>query len=120
MKLLSAYRLYVNGKVVAVGPGRSDAANSGVNHTVYDTVDITAELQAAQQAGTAGAVVFAAQCYHHDGGADAMFMLQAQVAYSDQPDVAHTILSGGGWSSQCQCCRSAHTRTHTPTHAHTH
>jgi hypothetical protein len=44
-KLLSAYRLYVNGRVVGVGPGRSDAANSGANHSVYDSVDITAEVQ---------------------------------------------------------------------------
>jgi hypothetical protein len=27
-KLLSAYRLYVNGKVVSVGPGRADSANA--------------------------------------------------------------------------------------------
>ena len=96
-KLLSAYRLYINGKVVSVGPGRSDSANSAVNHTVYDSVDITAELkQAWAESGAAATVVFAAQCYHHDGGADAMFMLQAQVSYSDTQEV-HTILSDSSW-----------------------
>ena len=43
-KLLSAYRLYVNGVVVSVGPGRGNSANSAVNHTVYDSVDVTAHI----------------------------------------------------------------------------
>ena len=87
-KLLSAYRLYVNGKVVSVGPGRSDSANTATNHTVYDSVDITAELkQAWAEAGETAAVTFAAQCYHHDSGPDAMFMLQAQVTYSSPQQV---------------------------------
>ena len=83
-KLLSAYRLYVNGKVVSVGPGRGNSANAAPNHTVYDSVDITAELQQAWAArgsasssngdGGAATVTFAAQCYHHDSGADAAWV----------------------------------------------
>lgn len=103
-KLLSAYRLYVNGKVVSVGPGRSNSANSATNHTVYDSVDITAELKQAWAESAAGdaaagdaTVVFAAQCYHHDSGADAMFMLQAQVTYTSAEEEVHTITSDASW-----------------------
>ena len=52
-KLLSAYRLYIDGQVVAVGPGRSDNANSGSDHMVYDSVDVTAALNAARRAALA-------------------------------------------------------------------
>lgn len=97
-KLLSAYRLYVNGKVVSVGPGRSNSANSAVNHTVYDTVDITSELREARALyGDEASVTFAAQCYHHDGGADAMFMLQAHVMYTSPSKELHTIVSDASW-----------------------
>jgi len=97
-KLLSAYRLYVNGKVVSIGPGRGDSANSAANHTVYDSVDITAELkQAWAENGYSASVVFAAQCYHHDSGADAMFMLQAHVAYTSAEEELHTIVSDASW-----------------------
>ena len=46
-----------------------------------------AQQLAAQEAGGGGeaSVVFAAQCYHHDGGADAMFMLQAHVTVRAAP-----------------------------------
>eukprot|EP01052_Picozoa_sp_SAG31_P000583 SAG31_NODE_17_length_35773_cov_25.999271_8_plen_501_part_00 len=98
-KLLSAYRLYVNGKVVSVGPGRSNSANSAVNHTVYDTVDITSELREARALyGDEASVTFAAQCYHHDGGADAMFMLQAHVMYTSPSLDLHTIVSDTSWT----------------------
>ena len=82
-KLLQAYRLYVNGVVVAVGPGRSNNKNSGKNHSVYDSVDVTSHLRAAYaQDGDAAAVTFAIQAYHHDSGPTAMVMLQAHVAYT--------------------------------------
>jgi hypothetical protein len=109
-KLLSAYRLYVNGVVVSVGPGRGDSANGNANHTVYDTVDISGVLQQAQRehargpaadGSAAGDVVFAAQCYHHDSGDDAMFMLQAQVTYKSAQggptQQVHTIVSDTTW-----------------------
>ena len=97
-KLLSAYRLYVNGKVVSVGPGRSNSANSAVNHTVYDTVDITSELREVRALyGDEASVTFAAQCYHHDGGADAMFMLQAHVMYTSPSEELHAIVSDASW-----------------------
>jgi hypothetical protein len=97
-KLLSAYRLYVNGKVVSVGPGRSNSANTAINHTVYDTVDITSELREARALyGDEASVTFAAQCYHHDGGADAMFMLQAHVMYTSPSEELHTIVSDASW-----------------------
>ena len=96
-KMLSAYRLSVNGIVVSVGPGRG---NSPVQNTsrysnstvpvntstlyMYDSVDITAAARAAasQLKGHARALVFAVQCYHHDGQDDAKFMLQAHVQYA--------------------------------------
>lgn len=97
-KLLSAYRLYVNGKVVSVGPGRSNSANTADNHTVYDTVDITSELREARALqGDGASITFAAQCYHHDGGDDAMFMLQAHVTYTSPSEDLHIIVSDASW-----------------------
>jgi hypothetical protein len=71
------------------------------SHTIYDSVDITSELrQAWAEARVQGrgpaSVTFAAQCYHHDGGADAKFMLQAHVAYTSQQPL-HVIVSDTSW-----------------------
>lgn len=96
-KLLSAYRLYVNGVVVAVGPGRSDMANSWSNHSIYDSVDVTLHLQAAWRANpNAASVTFALQCYHHDDASAAM-LLQAQVTYAGGEKELHTIASDASW-----------------------
>lgn len=60
-------------------------------------------LQATKDAARAGStpsVVFAAQCFHHDSGADAKFMLQAVVTYtSGSQQGVHTIASDASWQA---------------------
>ena len=40
-KLLGAYRLYIGGITVAIGPGRAPVAVGAADHYIYDTVDVT-------------------------------------------------------------------------------
>ena len=94
-KLLSAYRLYVNRRVVSVGPGRGEAAVRGPKPTPYDTVDVTSAVVHAASVDS-GRVVFAAQCYHHDGAAGANFLLQAHIAYRGARAV-HVVRSDETW-----------------------
>ena len=71
-KLLGAYRLYVGGAAVGVGPGRGGArtaayADGGdLNHTYYDTFNVTARVQA-----TTRTLILGLQCYHETGDASA-------------------------------------------------
>ena len=67
-KLLGAYRLHVNGRPAAIGPGRGEVNYAMKNHTLYDSLDPTAAAQAAAEASAAarGLLTLALQCYHHD------------------------------------------------------
>ena len=56
-KLLGAYRLYVNGQVMGIGPGRGDVAVAQLNHTQFDLIDVTAAV------GDATSIVMAIQAY---------------------------------------------------------
>jgi len=41
-KLLGAYRLYVNGRSIGIGPGRGDVSTNAQNHTMFDHFTLSA------------------------------------------------------------------------------
>ena len=67
-KLLAAYRLYVDGVAIGIGPGRGETRTAaypdggGVNHTFYDSFSITVKSPT---------LVLDLQCYHASGDATA-------------------------------------------------
>jgi len=87
-KLLGAYRLYVGGVSVGIGPGRGEAKTAAYtgggdkNHTGYDSIDIGASLKALSTL-EGGSLALGLQCYHPTGDSNAMAMLEVHIEYSD-------------------------------------
>jgi hypothetical protein len=83
-KLLGAYRLFVDGRTVAIGPGRGEArtaayADGGdTNHTQFDSVDVSPGVTAAS-----GPLVIGLQCYHDSGGAGAMVGMELHLEHEN-------------------------------------
>jgi hypothetical protein len=80
-RLVGAYKLYLDGQLVSVGPGRDEPkVTSDVTKAPYDTLDVTemvrgvAAMQTQQKAAPSPMVV-AIQPYHGNGSAS--FMVQA-------------------------------------------
>lgn len=76
-KLLSAYKLYVDGKLVNIGPGRGEAfvfgGDGDFRSLPYYTLDLSSEFS------TAGTSVLAVEAMHQ-GGANVIMQLQLRMA----------------------------------------
>ena len=85
-KLLGAYRLYVGGRAVAIGPGRGEVRTAAYadggdkNHTQYDSIDISAAILSS---GPSAALSLGLRCFHNTGGKDAMVGLEAHLEHLD-------------------------------------
>jgi hypothetical protein len=78
-KLLGAFRFYINGETVGIGPGRGEVNVKDEDHTTYDTIDVTKAITSANT----GKAALAFQCFHQDGGTDARVLLEMHLTYSD-------------------------------------
>lgn len=95
---ISAYRThslikYVDGRSVAIGPGRGDVDVSHANHTQYDVIDVTEAFVVASSA-IAGTTTLAIQAYAPDGG-----QVAAQCAISHSTGLLTVTTSVNGWLS---------------------
>ena len=79
-KLLGAYRLYVNGKTVGIGPGRGEKYVKDADRTTYDIIGVT---RTAKNSINSGFLALALQCFHQDGGAAAKVLLELHLSFSD-------------------------------------
>ena len=83
-KLLGAYRLFVAGEAIGIGPGRGDARTAAYpdggdnNHTAWDEFDVTALTQQAAN----GTLVLGLQCYHESGDSSAGVLLELRLGLS--------------------------------------
>ena len=103
-KLLGSYRLYVGGRAVGVGPGRGDARTAAyphggdVNHTMYDTIDVSATVGAA--ATVSGGVVLGLQCYHPTGDKTAGVLLELHLRFANgTAAIVSTSSTDGAWQT---------------------
>jgi hypothetical protein len=123
-KLLGAYKLFVGGALVGLGPGRPGRCGPvcPVSHSpgncscepehVYDVLDVTLALAAAAAAG-GGEAVLALQCFHAAAGPDsARVQLQVTATLDDGSIImAGTVPGDGAFSAmdatswmQPSCC----------------
>jgi hypothetical protein len=65
-KLLGAYRLYVNGAAVGIGPGRGEVNVGASNHTMYDIIDLLPRLSEVEF-DVGSTMHLALQCFHESG-----------------------------------------------------
>ena len=96
-RLLGAYKLYLNGNIVGIGPGRGEVkvsnATSPRNHP-YDTIDVTDALAAAISVGHE--ITLGIQSYHGSGGDEALVHLELHLAHINGTTVLGTDQS---WAS---------------------
>ena len=82
-KLLGAYRLFVGGVAVGIGPGRgdvrTDAYSDGgdANHTFLDVHNVTSLLP------SSGPLALGLQCYHASGDSSAGVVLELHLTLAD-------------------------------------
>ena len=88
-KLLGAYRLYVGGVAIGIGPGRGGNI-IGANHTYLDEFNVTALVRAAQKSST---LVLGLQCYHESGNTSSGVLLELRL------HLANGLTSSVGTSS---------------------
>ena len=85
-KLLGAYRLYVGGRSVAIGPGRGEVRTAAYtdggdkNHTQYDAIDISEAIHTSVRSAP---LALGLRCFHRTGGKDAMVGLEAHLEHMD-------------------------------------
>ena len=97
-KLLGAYRLYVGGVAIGIGPGRGGNI-IGANHTYLDEFNVTALVRAAQKSST---LVLGLQCYHESGNTSSGVLLELRL------HLANGLTSSVGTSSSGLSCTSTH------------
>jgi len=99
-RVLAAYRLFVNGQDVGIGPGRGDAV-VGAPETpepfpgsfIFDEIDVPAAVLAVGGARLS----LALQCYHSDGKAAAWVLMEAH-AFDEANATLGVVGSGMHWS----------------------
>ena len=99
-RLLGAYRLYVGGKAIGMGPGRGGHRTAAypdggdVNHTYYDTYDVSALAMQTNY------LVVGLQCYHTTGDKSAGVLLELEITLVDRTKIAvYTSSRDGLWHS---------------------
>ena len=97
-RLLGAYRLYVGGKAIGMGPGRGGHRTAAypdggdVNHTYYDTYDVSALAMQTNY------LVVGLQCYHTTGDKSAGVLLELEITLVDRTKIAvYTSSRDGLW-----------------------
>jgi hypothetical protein len=100
-KLLGAYRLYVGGAAIGIGPGRGGARTAAypdggdANHTYLDEYNVTALVRAAPASGT---LVLGLQCYHETGDTSSGVLLELRMHLSNgSTSSVGTSSSDGRW-----------------------
>ena len=89
-KLLGAYRLYVNGNVLGLGPGRGEhATNMPGRPVMFDIYDLTNIISTSQT------LKIGIQCYHSDGKDQARVM--AEIVKLDRDGSNVTISTNSSW-----------------------
>ena len=95
-RLLGAYRLYVGGKAIGMGPGRGGHRTAAypdggdVNHTYFDTYDVSALAKQTNY------LVVGLQCYHTTGDKSAGVLLELEIALVDRTKIAVQTSSRDG------------------------
>ena len=100
-KLLGAYRLYVNGAAIGIGPGRGDVRTAAYsdggdrNFTFYDTFNVTAQ---ATSIAAPAPLTLGLQCYHGTGDASAGVLLELHLVFPNgSTSVVRTSSTDGHW-----------------------
>ena len=95
-RVLAAYRLFVNGHDVGIGPGRGDAVVGGPipfpGSFIYDTIEVprTVLTSAGQR------LSLALECYHEEGNVDAWTLLEAH-AFDESNRTIGVYGTGRDW-----------------------
>jgi hypothetical protein len=107
--MLAAYRLFVNGLELTMGPGRGDVATNDSSlpgNAIFDTVELPLrELWSLAKKNSTGdgdgglQLLTALQCYHGNGGAGAWAMLEVRVSniHGVEQSVFSTSVAPGKW-----------------------
>ena len=95
--MLANYKLYVEGELVGLGPGRGEASVWGGQHTFHslpvDTLDLTAQLAAAKGKN----VTLAIEAYHHGGPTGPQPVMQLNLVLRN--GATATVVTDGSWSA---------------------
>jgi hypothetical protein len=95
--MLANYKLYVEGELVGLGPGRGEASVWAGQHTFHslpiDTLDVTTQLRAAR----GRKVTLAIEAYHHGGPTGPQPIMQLNLVLSSGRTA--TIVTDGSWTA---------------------
>ena len=122
-RLLGAYRLYLDGVVIGIGPGRGEVSVCAglvtptplcplplppiVTHsgrTPYDVIDVTDKLRKLHTGAVAAnalhaPLLMAVQAYHHEGNQSARVWCQLEISGSDGDSVTTEFGTGRSWKA---------------------
>jgi len=89
-KLLGAFKLFINGKIYGIGPGRGDVSTTKSNHTPYDSIDIP-------KTDLSFPLILAIQSYHAQG--QGAVLLELHIEYQDGTKSIVSTNNKTGWLS---------------------
>jgi len=105
-ELLGAYRLYLDGTILGIGPGRGDAPHTGpkgagANTTFFDTFRGTGVVDVVNAAAAKhAAIAVGLQCYHYKGDSNAGVLFEMKLSFVNGSTVTvRSSSKDGQWLS---------------------